>query len=172
MNGDPNPSASARFTATYELETEAERKTEARGGGVQRWNRILRTIKPVPGTADRVSMERRTEERYSVQFEARVTAVGDQSHSAISRVADISNSGLSIGLPFQLAAGDMVEIEIADSTLYGNVIYSQPDSFLFRTGIEASRVVLGATGLSSILQKILVENLPHLQGLPAEAHFG
>jgi hypothetical protein len=115
-------------------------------------------------------MERRAHERFQVQFAVRVTAVADQGHSALGRVSDISNSGISVGLPFQLAAGDLVEIEIADSTLYGHVICSQPDNLLFRTGIEASRVVLGTTGPSSILQKVLMENLPEIEGLPAEAH--
>jgi hypothetical protein len=116
-------------------------------------------------------MERRVDERYQVQFEVRVTATGDRRHSAVGRVSDISKSGISVGLPFQLAADEMVEIEIADSTLYGHVIYSQPDNELFRTGIEASRVVLGATGLANILQRVLLENLPEIPGLePAGVH--
>jgi hypothetical protein len=117
-------------------------------------------------------MERRADERYQVRFEARVTALGDQKHSAVGRVSDISNSGISLDLPFQLAAGDMVEIEIADSTLYGHVIYSQQDNLSFRTGIEASRVVLGATGLSTILQRTLMENLPEIAGLSTQGHCG
>jgi hypothetical protein len=70
-----------------------------------------------------------------------VTVAGDRGQSAVGRVSNISNSGISVALPFQLAAGEMVEIEIADSTLYGHVIYSRPDGALIRTGIEASRVM-------------------------------
>jgi len=118
-------------------------------------------------------MERRADERYQVQFEARVTAATDPSHSGVGRVSDISNSGISVGLPFQLAAGETVEIEIADSTLYGHVIYSQPENSLFRTGIEAIRVVLGPTGLSSLLQRVLMETMPEIPGLePTEAQLG
>jgi hypothetical protein len=132
------------------------------------------SLKSVPGPADTLSiMERRADERHQVHFEARVTAAGDQRYSAVARVSDISNSGISVGLPFQLAAGEMVEIEIADSTLYGHVIYSQPDNLLFRTGIEASRVVLGATGLSTILQRVLSQALPDMPGLePVETYLG
>jgi hypothetical protein len=118
-------------------------------------------------------MERRTNARFEVQFEARVTVASDRSHSVFGRVSDISSSGLCVVLPFQLAAADTVEIEIADSLLLGRVIYSTPNNSLFRTGIEATRVVLGATDLSSLLQRILSETLPEIPGLEStEAHFG
>jgi hypothetical protein len=120
-------------------------------------------------------MERRADERFEVQFETRVTVLSNERHSALGRVTDISNSGISVDLPFQLAAGDLVELEMADSTLYGQVVYSNAvysnaaysnkDSSLFRTGIEASRVLLGGTELSSILQRVLLEALPEMPGL-------
>jgi len=77
-------------------------------------------------------------------------------------------------LPFQMAAGDLVELEMADSTLYGNVIYSNPDdNSSFRTGIEASRALLGMTDLSSILQRVPMEAVPKMPGLsPSEAYAG
>ena len=59
----------------------------------------------------------------------------------------------------------MVELEMADSTLYGQVVYSHNESQLFRTGIEASRVLLGGTELSSILQRVLLDTLPEMPGL-------
>jgi hypothetical protein len=118
-------------------------------------------------------MERRSAERYNVQFETRVTVLGDQRHSALGYVADISNSGISVDLPFKLAAGDMVELEMADSTVYGQVVYSTADNSAFRTGIEARRVLLGSTDLSGILQRVLMETLPSMPGLlPTEAHLG
>jgi hypothetical protein len=115
-------------------------------------------------------MERRADERFQVQFETRVTVLGDQRHSALARVTDISNSGISVDLPFQTVAGDLVELEMADSTLYGqvvysNVVYSNKESSLFRTGIEASRVLLGGTELSSILQRVLMDAVPEMPGL-------
>jgi len=116
-------------------------------------------------------MERRTEERYEVQFEANVNANG---RSAVGRVSNISESGISVDLPFELSAGDAVELEMADSTVYGQVIYCLPDESIFRTGIQASRVALGGTSLSSLLQQVLMENMPMIPGLepPAEVYFG
>lgn len=110
-------------------------------------------------------MERRADERYPVQFEAKVTALGDQRRSAFGRVSDISNSGIRVDLPFPLAAGDLVELEMADSTVYGRVVYSIPENSLFRTGVEASRVVLGATDLSILLQQVLQETMPQMPGV-------
>jgi hypothetical protein len=118
-------------------------------------------------------MERRGDERFKLRFETRVTVLDDQRRSALGQVSDISNSGISVDLPFRLEAGDMVELELADSTLYGSVVYSNPNDSSFRTGIEASRVLLGSTSLSSILQRILLEALPEISGLElSEAPFG
>jgi hypothetical protein len=117
-------------------------------------------------------MERRVEERYEVQFETKVTVLGDHGHSAFGRISDISKTGISVSLPFQLAEGDMVEMEMADSTLYGQVVYANPEYSSFRTGIEASRVLLGTTDLSSILQKVLMEKMPLIPGLVPSETFG
>ncbi len=110
-------------------------------------------------------MERRADERFKVQFETRVTVLGDQRQSALGRVTDISKSGISVDLPLQLDAGDMVELEMADSTLYGQVVYSNPEISSFHTGVEASRVLLGGTELSNILQRVLLETSPEMPGL-------
>lgn len=107
-------------------------------------------------------MERRAEERFEVQFEAKVTA---KSQSAIGRVSNISESGISVDLPFQLTPGDPVQLDMADSTIFGQVVYSQPGEGSFRTGIQATRVALGSTSLSGFLQRVLMENMPSVPGI-------
>jgi hypothetical protein len=120
-----------------------------------------------------VHMERRSEERHEVRFETKVTPVNDRSRTVLCRLSNISESGISVDLPFQLASGDAVELELADSTLYGQVVYSKPEDSAFRTGIRASRVALGGTGLSTILQRVLIKNLPLTLGLePTEVRLG
>lgn len=102
-----------------------------------------------------------------------MTAVGKQRRSALGRVSNISETGISVDLPFELTAGDTVELEMADSTVYGHVIYAIAEDSSFRTGIQASRVALGATGLSTVLQKVLMETLPLIPGLePSEIRLG
>ena len=107
---------------------------------------------------------------YQVQFEAKVTSVADRKQSAVARISNIRDSGIKVDLPFQLAAGDSVELEVADSTLYGRVIQSRPHNSLFRTAIEPVKIVLGGTDLSVLLQRVLLEALPEIPGLePSEA---
>ena len=105
-------------------------------------------------------MERRGDERFKLRFETRVTVLDDQRRSACGSGFGYIQLRHQRDSPFRLEAGDMVELELADSTLYGNVVYSNPNDSSFRTGIEASRVLLGSTSLSSILQRILLEALP------------
>jgi hypothetical protein len=109
-------------------------------------------------------MERRLHPRASVQFETRLTNVLTR-QSVLGRTCDISESGISVVQPLQLAAGDVVELEMADSTLAGRVAYSNPEGNEFRLGIEVQRVQLGDSNLSSLLQRTLVETMPTLPGV-------
>ena len=116
-------------------------------------------------------MDRRLHERVNVQFEARITNLNDPGHSACGTVSDISRSGISVTMPMQLATGDMVELEMADSTLCGHVVYCNPEGALFRTGVEVELVRLGETALSQLLQRTLIEAMPSLPGIePAQAY--
>ena len=113
---------------------------------------------------DKGYMERRLHPRASVQFETRLTNVLTR-QSVLGRTCDISESGISVVQPLQLAAGDVVELEMADSTLAGRVAYSNPEGNEFRLGIEVQRVQLGDSSLSSLLQQTLWETMPTLPGV-------
>lgn len=95
--------------------------------------------------------------------------------SAFGTVSDISKAGLSVMIPTPMAPGDLVELEMADSVLAGHVIYSTPDTTLFRTGIEIDRIRLGSSDLSNLLQRTLNEAMPGTPGLdfePSESYIG
>ena len=111
-----------------------------------------------------MEIDRRAHERFQVQYEAKVTKRG-QRESAAGRVVDISQSGLSVDLPSQLAPGDAVQLEMADSVITGRVVHSTPQGSDFRTGIAVIHVTLGATDLSYLLQRTLLEVLPATPGL-------
>jgi len=113
---------------------------------------------------DRLYMERRLHQRAQVQFETKVTNLLTK-QSVLGRTCDISESGISVVQPLQLAAGDFVELEMADSRLAGRVAYSNPEGMEFRLGIEVQRVQLGDSGLSSLLQRTLVETMPSIPGV-------
>ncbi len=108
--------------------------------------------------------ERRLHQRYQVQYEARVTKRG-QRESTRGRVLDISQSGMSLDLPIQLEPGDAVQLEMADSVVTARVAHSTPEGSSYRTGIEVIRVTLGATDLSYLLQRTLLDVLPATPGL-------
>ncbi len=122
--------------------------------------------------ADTPYMERRLHPRAQVQFETKVTNQTTR-QSGLGRTCDISESGISVVLPFGLAEGDPVQLEMADSVFAGRVAYSQPEGAEFRIGIEVQRVQLGHSGLSSLLQRTLTETMPTLPGVEfAEPYFG
>ena len=115
-------------------------------------------------------MERRLHPRAQVQFEAKVTNRAKPEESAIGKLCDMSDSGISVILPFRLVAADLVELEVADSLLAGRVIYSNPEDSSFRTGIAIQKVQLGNSDLSSLLQRTLLESMPSLPGVEEEVH--
>lgn len=110
-------------------------------------------------------MDRRLNERVTVQFEAKVTRLNKLNESANGLVGDISTSGLSVIIPMQLASDEPVELEIADSVLSGRVVYSNPENSLFRTGIAVNQIRLGTTGLSHLLQMTISEAMSEVPGL-------
>jgi hypothetical protein len=112
-----------------------------------------------------MEMERRQNERFRVHFEAKVATLGTQERCAWGRVSDISKSGMSVALPFELAPGEPIQLDMADSAVYGHVVYTRAESSLFRTGIEVERVLLGSTDLSMILQRALQDVMPETPGL-------
>src|SRR5579863_2907134 len=71
-------------------------------------------------------MEKRVYYCQQVAFQVRVTLMANPELSAIGETIDISESGIGICLPLQLMPGSLVQMEIADSVLYGFVAYSRP----------------------------------------------
>lgn len=93
-------------------------------------------------------MDRRAFERHPAYFHATITRIAEREQSVRVRVNDISKAGICVVMPLQLPPGDMVQLELADSVLFGHVIFCNPQSGDFRIGIEVERVLLGGTDLS------------------------
>lgn len=118
-------------------------------------------------------MNSRIHERFPVNFAAKVTPLRNRENAASGHVEDISESGICVTLPLQLAPGDIVQLDVADCVLFGHVIYSNSGSPGFRTGIEVEQVLLGGTSLSQILHQTLMETMPDTPGLqPSGAFLG
>ena len=136
-------------------------------------------------------MEKRYGYRQAVAFQVRVTATANPGLTVSGETLDISESGIGVCLPLQLTPGSLVQLEIADSLLYGFVANSREwapmsePSFarnkswigesessaagapflgrFFRTGIEIVEVLIGTSGLSQLLKANFEERMPSLQ---------
>jgi hypothetical protein len=98
-------------------------------------------------------------------MDLRVTRLTQPALTGQGEVTDISNSGVCIKAPFELATGDVVQLEIADSTLFGFVVYANPEGTAFRAGVEVQRVLMGGSDLARLLQMELRRALPGVPGV-------
>jgi hypothetical protein len=114
-------------------------------------------------------MEYRFEERLPTSFDARVTDLENVSSVATGRVIDISRSGICVAQSLQFRPGNIVKLEIAESVLFGHVVYCNNDGSLFQTGIEITRVLLAENHPSQRLQAALIESMPATPGLRSSA---
>lgn len=110
-------------------------------------------------------MDRRRDERYPAYFDAKVIDVANEDCSAAGFVTNISNSGVCIISSLQLQPGALVRVEIADSALLGQVVYSMAEEQSFRTGIQVTQVLIGGTDLSTLLRAMLIEAMPSTPGV-------
>jgi hypothetical protein len=84
-------------------------------------------------------------------------------------LADVSKSGLCVMLPQRLGEGEVVQLEIADSHLFGFIVHAGPEGDAFRAGIEIQRVLMGGSDLSRILHMALQRILPGIPGIAAHS---
>jgi hypothetical protein len=118
-------------------------------------------------------MDRRSHDRLAADIEVEVTDLQYPDQAVSGRVRDISQSGICAMLPSGFAAGSSLRLKMADSVLFGHVVYSSQEGAGFRTGIEVAQVLLGGTDLSRMLQRTLRETVPGTLGLePSETFLG
>jgi hypothetical protein len=120
-------------------------------------------------------VERRSDPRFLTDLDVRVTRLTHPARSGHGQLADISNSGVCVKAPFELAEGDIVQLEIADSNLFGFVVHASlersafragvPEGTTFRVGIEVQRVLIGGTDLSRVLHLALRRSLSSVPGV-------
>jgi hypothetical protein len=105
-------------------------------------------------------MDYRLDERWPADSEVRVTALLGRDDSGAGRVEDISKTGVCVLLQLRLSPGDSVQLEMADSVLFGTVAHSSPVGESFRVGIEVVQVLLGGTDMSRLLEDALRLMMP------------
>jgi hypothetical protein len=119
---------------------------------------------------DMYLVERRSEDRLPLEpsllrIDVRVTTIAPPARSYRGYLADVSKSGLCVMLPQKLGAGEVVQLQIADSNLFGFIVHAGPEGDAFRAGIEIQRVLMGGSDLSKILHIALQRILPGIPGV-------
>ena len=113
-------------------------------------------------------MDRRYDPRYFSEIDVRVTDLANPERAGGARMTDISESGMGVTAPFELAEGDIVQLDVEDSTLFGIVVHAGRDDSGWRAGIEIQRVLMGGSDASRVLQVALRQMLPHIPGVHAK----
>jgi hypothetical protein len=105
-------------------------------------------------------VDRRLHNRALSDLDVEVIRLAKQEQIVAGRLEDISEAGICVILPYELAPEELVRLEAADSTVFGHVVYCTWTRNAFRTGIELERVLLGATDLAELLRSALQETMP------------
>ena len=106
------------------------------------------------------SVDRRLHSRALADLDIEVVRLTNKDQIVAGRLEDISESGMCVILPSELAADEIVRLEAADCTLFGHVVHCTWQRDAFRTGIEVERVLLGNTDLAELLRVALQDTMP------------
>jgi hypothetical protein len=133
-------------------------KTGAQTKSLPHKSNDIHAVKAGRGTADQNVVDRRLEARYSSDFEVRVTTMEGGAQTVTGVLVNLSESGICAMLRSPLPDGALVQLDLADTVLYGQVTYCIGAFGQFRTGVAVERVLLQAADLSSILHALLADS--------------
>ena len=106
-------------------------------------------------------MDRRLHNRALADLDVEVVRLSNKDQIVPGSLEDMSEAGMCLILPCELATDELVRLEAADCTLFGHVVYSTWTRNAFRTGIEVERVLLGGnTDLAELLRTALQDTMP------------
>ncbi|MGB6946438.1 MAG: PilZ domain-containing protein [Bryobacteraceae bacterium] len=100
-------------------------------------------------------MDRRFNQRISSDLPVRLTQLDDGVELS-GQVQDISDSGICGLFNQPLAPGVLVKLEILGLTLYGDIVYSNPEDDVFRTGIFVEPALLDSSNITELVKSYLV----------------
>jgi hypothetical protein len=99
-------------------------------------------------------MDRRFNERISIDLPVRLTHLDDGAES-VGQLRDLSDSGICSLFAVPLAPGALVKLEILGLTLYGQIVYSDMEDDLFRTGIFVEPALLDSSNITELVKSYL-----------------
>jgi hypothetical protein len=100
-------------------------------------------------------MDRRFNERLSADLPVLLTQLDDDVESA-GWVEDISDSGICSLFKEPIAPGAVVKLEILGLTLYGHIVYSNPQDDVFRTGIFVEPALLDSSNITELVKDFII----------------
>lgn len=100
-------------------------------------------------------MDRRFNQRISTDLPVRLTQLDDGGEYA-GQLQDISDSGICSLFATPLAPGAIVKLEILGLTLYGHIVYSNPEDDVFRTGIFVEPALLDSSNITELVKNYLI----------------
>lgn len=103
-----------------------------------------RCLKPLGSCADLLSMQVRTEERWSSTLvPVQIEGMGDLRLDTFGRLLDRSQQGVRVGVLEAVPVGSLLRIELGGSVIWGEVRYCEDQKNWFAIGlvIRASQPV-------------------------------
>ena len=100
-------------------------------------------------------MDRRFHQRFCTDLPVVLTQL-DNDLRLTGQLEDISDSGICSLFPGPLAPGAVVKLEILGLTLYGHIVYSNPDDAVFRTGIFVEPALLDSSNITELVKNHLI----------------
>lgn len=102
-------------------------------------------------------MDRRFHQRFSTDLPVVVTHL-DNDLAIRGQLEDVSDSGICSLFDEALEPGAVVKLEVLGLTLYGHIVYSNPESGTFRTGVFVEPALMDSSNITELLQPYIISN--------------
>ena len=97
-------------------------------------------------------MNQRREPRFQIDQNLWITVFGEPDINLPARIKNVSARGIGLELQGPLATGSALKMEIDDSLLLGEVIYSRDDGGSFYIGVEFEHALYGLGDLAQVVR--------------------
>jgi len=105
-------------------------------------------------------MDSRLHERLPLSLKAQIINLTRDEDPVDGELTDISASGVCVRAASRLTPGDVVRVDFSDGSLFGQIVYANPESPTLRCGVEVFEVLLGSSDLSRLIEQTLKSRGP------------
>lgn len=96
-------------------------------------------------------MDRRYDPRMPADLPVSIVQLDDDT-KIVGSLVDISESGICAFLPEPVAPGTLVQVNILEVGLFGEIVYSNEETGGFRTGVFVEQVLLETSNVSRVVR--------------------